>query len=137
MVMNAIRETKCLTITFMIMWSQIVFADTVHEFDVHEVNNQNIITSPKFITTPFHQLVVQQFDNKQEKLAKIKALLDQGADVNAQNEDLRTPLWLMTFHGGDLDVIKLLIQYKADITIPDVFNETPLHNLVTRNNTQA
>jgi len=126
-------------IFFMISWSQIIITEAMHKIDT-QLNDQSIVETHvpnKFVTTPLHELVLKYFDNKQEKLAQIKVLLDAGADVNAQNEDLRTPLWLVTFYGGDIDLIKLLIQYKADITIPDVFNETPLHNLVDRNNIQA
>ena len=90
-----------------------------------------------FITTPLHEMVVKQFHNKEQKLKEIKKLLDGGADVNARNEDRRTPLWLATFYGVDTQVIDLLIRYGANVTLPDIFNVTPLHNTVTRNNMVA
>ena len=39
----------------------------------------------------------------------------------------------MSFYGGDVEIINLLIQYGADVTISDMFNVTPLHNVVRRN----
>ena len=91
----------------------------------------------KFVTTPLHTLIVTHFDDKNEKLQKINALLDSGADVNAQDEDHRTPLWLVTFKGGDLDIFNSLIAHGADITIPDMFNVTPLHNVSARDDKVA
>ena len=90
------------------------------------INNQ-------FTTTSLHEAVVKQYFNKNKKLKLIRELLDTGANVNARNEDLRTPLWLVTFYGGDISIIHLLVEYGADVTMPDLFNVTPLHNLIKRN----
>lgn len=94
---------------------------------------QEVPVNNQFITTPLHQAVVKQYFNKNKKLKLIRELLDNGAHVNARNEDLRTPLWLVTFYGGDIAIIHLLVEYGADVTIPDLFNVTPLHNLIKRN----
>ena len=87
-----------------------------------------------YYTTPLHTLIAQQMYNKEEKMNKIEHLLAQGADVNARNENRRTPLWLATFYNIEPEFIQLLIDYGADVTIQDMFNVTPLHNAVRKDN---
>lgn len=88
----------------------------------------------KYHTTPLHTLVAQQMYNKEEKITKMQQLLDAGADVNARNENRRTPLWLATFYNIEPEFIQLLIDYGADVTMQDMFNVTPLHNAVIKDN---
>lgn len=97
-------------------------------------NGSQSLLSHQFVTTPLHEAVVKQYFNKNKKLKSIRELLDAGVHVNARNEDLRTPLWLVTFYGGDIALIHLLVEYGADVTMPDLFNVTPLHNAIKRNN---
>lgn len=61
-----------------------------------------------------------------------KILLDNGADVDARDNDGCTFLHRRAYGGGggrneDLDLIKLLLEYKADISIVDEDSVTPLH----------
>jgi|GEM_PF-2257114 len=92
--------------------------------------------SKQFITTPLHKAVVRQYFNQHKKLKLIEDLLNEEYDVNARNEDLRTPLWLTSFYGGNIEIVHLLVGYGADVTIPDIFNVTPLHNAIKRNDMQ-
>lgn len=86
-----------------------------------------------FVTTPLHELIMKYYVNKHEKLNNLQEILNSGIDVNARNEDRRTPLWLGTFYGVEPEFIDLLIKYGADVTIPDIFNVIPLRNAVDRN----
>jgi ankyrin repeat protein len=85
-----------------------------------------------FVTTPLHTMIIMQYANKENKFKKIQKLLDAGVDVNARNEDRRTPLWLATFYGVEPEIIDLLIKHGADVTLPDIFNVIPLRNAVDR-----
>lgn len=92
------------------------------------------ISYDNYKTTPLHTMIITQYSNSQDKFKKIQKILDAGADINARNEDRRTPLWLATFYGVEPEIIDLLITYGADVTLPDIFNVTPLHNAVMKDN---
>jgi ankyrin repeat protein len=55
----------------------------------------------------------------------VQLLLDNGADVNAQNADLQAPLHLAS-HGGHLKVAELLIERGAEVNVRNKSQETPL-----------
>ena len=138
--MKKLRENKYFLYMLALACTQGLLASDQDMVDAQDDNEMIIeLQAPvnKFVTTPLHTLVVTHFDDKNEKLQKIKDLLDSGADVNAQDEDRRTPLWLVTFKGGDLEIVNLLIGHGADITIPDIFNVTPLHNVSARDDKVA
>ena len=135
--MKKLRGKKYFLCMLAITCTQSFVASDQDMIEVQDLLVESPAPINKFVTTPLHALVVTHFDDKNEKLHKIQELIDSGADVNAQDEDRRTPLWLVTFKGGDIEIINLLIKNGADITIPDVFNVTPLHNVVTRNDTVA
>jgi ankyrin repeat protein len=57
--------------------------------------------------------------------ATIETLLDNGADIEARNQDGSTPLdWAATF--AQTDVLKLLIQRGAKTNVADKYGNTPL-----------
>lgn len=57
----------------------------------------------------------------------IKLLIEEGADVNAANEEGEAPLWTASLH-GDMEIIELLIKKGADVnTCDNKFRITPLH----------
>jgi ankyrin repeat protein len=67
--------------------------------------------------TPLHFAVVQ----KQTEMSQL--LLQNKADVNAQDEEGKTPLhWV-----NDVEVAKLLIDHKADVNARGKTGRTPLH----------
>lgn len=53
-------------------------------------------------------------------------LLEQGADINCQDEDGHTPL-IAAAKNGEIGVIELLIMHKADLTLYDNNGNTALH----------
>jgi hypothetical protein len=64
--------------------------------------------------------------------AKVEALIDQGADVNARDKDSRTPLHDVFFsNNGTIDLAGLLIGHGADVNAHDVDGRTPLHLVIS------
>jgi ankyrin repeat protein len=65
----------------------------------------------------------------QETLETVKYLLEHGADVNAQDtEDLRTAL-MGAAHKGRNDVVALLVQHGADLSLHDIGSRDTVHGL--------
>jgi ankyrin repeat protein len=62
----------------------------------------------------------------QVAIDRVQFLLDNGADVNAQRDDLRTPLHLALNFGG-LDADQMLREHQADVNARDDDGQTPLH----------
>lgn len=63
----------------------------------------------------------------------IRELIDKGANVNAQNDDKRTPL-RMAIMNGHVDAVKLLLDKGADLNTQDKDGNTPLHQAVMEHN---
>jgi ankyrin repeat protein len=65
----------------------------------------------------------------QQTLEAVKYLLDHGANVNAQDtEDLRTAL-MGAAHKGRSDVVELLVQHGADLSVHDIGSRDTVHGL--------
>lgn len=62
-------------------------------------------------------------------LARIREMLDAGADVNVKDGLDRTPLHLAAFHGRT-EIIDLLIAHGADVNARDLTATSPLHAAV-------
>lgn len=62
-------------------------------------------------------------------LPLIKLLIQEGGDVNAQEEDGETPLHWAMERGGNYEVARLLIENGADIANNGVDGNTPMHTL--------
>ena len=77
--------------------------------------------------TPLHDAV----DAENTELCTL--LLDQGADVNAANDDLTTPLHLAVFK-QDYELCTLLLDRGADVNAVDEDLVTPLHLAVVHQN---
>jgi ankyrin repeat protein len=54
--------------------------------------------------------------------------LAKGVDVNARNNNGKTPLFLTAFSRGHTDIIKLLLDHGADVNAKEHNGETPLHS---------
>lgn len=61
----------------------------------------------------------------------VKLLLQQAADVNAQNKSRETALHFALYRGNQ-DIIKLLIDHNADTTILDNDGNSPLSRMIER-----
>lgn len=126
--MYRFNKNKLLLVAVLIISAQSLLA---HK-NIPMIDDNGQLSSHEFVTTPLHELVIKQYSSLQAKLEAIQTLLDQGVQINARNEDRRTPLWLATFYGVQPQIIALLIRYGANVMIPDIFNVTPLHNAVQR-----
>jgi ankyrin repeat protein len=78
------------------------------------------------------QTALHKTIDRHDKVATevVQFLLDNGADVNAQRDDLRTPLHL-ALNVGELNVAQLLLERQADVNARNDDGQTPLH-LLTR-----
>ena len=97
------------------------------------VNNKaNLESSSADGTTPLHLCCYSN------NISLAKILLKNGVNPNIQNKNLESPLhYLCTDAGGigtngfttekEEAMVKLLLEYKADINIPDVLERTPIY----------
>jgi ankyrin repeat protein len=69
---------------------------------------------------------------RRRRLDIVKLLLEKGADPNDREESRgRTPLHMAAEY-GDIELVDLLIRYRADVNAPDRDRNTPLHYAVMR-----
>jgi ankyrin repeat protein len=80
---------------------------------------------------PLHEIILSQNSIKNKK-DLLRQALDEGEDINARNSTGVTPLNLAITYNQDPEIIKFLLQQKANINIPDDFNVSPLHNAVKK-----
>jgi len=67
---------------------------------------------------------------REEDLAKVKSLIEAGADVNAKDEGGQTPLFVT----GDKEVVEFLIAQGANVNATDKMAWTPLHYVCINGN---
>ena len=88
--------------------------------------------------TPLHCVMLgERF--KADRSQIVRLLLKYGADPNARNHSLQTPLHLVSRRADLLDVLRLLLEHGVDLDAKDKGGETPLqlsldrgHDEVTR-----
>jgi ankyrin repeat protein len=87
---------------------------------IHLVDNCNISVNTKFFFdyTPLHIACMHEYP------PIVAALLERDANVNATDNDNRTPLLLST---KNATIVALLLRNNADLSILDRENKTPLH----------
>jgi hypothetical protein len=82
-------------------------------------------------STPSHW-ALRRHDFKDGSVASVlRLLLEHGADINAQNQDGRTPLHMASFDGA-LEVVRLLLEHGADVEAKDKYGETALQDATCR-----
>jgi len=80
---------------------------------------------------PLHALILDQTISTQDKLERMQDLLShESININAQDANKKTALNLATFYNAKPIIIQFFIANKADVNLPDLFNETPLHNAI-------
>ena len=61
----------------------------------------------------------------------IRLLIQRGADLNAQDKDLKSPLHLASSE-WNAETVQLLIREGADVNVRDKSYKTPLHLILPR-----
>ena len=73
--------------------------------------------------------VLEQSENSEQSIGTaetVRALIENGADVNANSESCVTPLHLASFE-GNYETMEILIEHGADVTAKDTSDRTPMH----------
>ena len=70
--------------------------------------------------------------SKKGDLARVKELVESGADVNVKNRDGETALMIATFK-KHLDIVKYLVEKGADMNVQDINKETALMFAISKN----
>jgi ankyrin repeat protein len=79
--------------------------------------------------TPLYLAVIDNFYNIDAKKNSIKVLLRNGANINIQAKDGKTPLCLLASRGNN-NLTGFLIRHGADVNIKDKYGFTVLHYVV-------
>ena len=77
--------------------------------------------------TPLHSAVMYDRRNIDGLLELAELLIAGGADVNAEDDEWRTPLHRAA-SAGRKEIAELLIAKGADVKMEDIFGQTPLHH---------
>ena len=77
-----------------------------------------------------NQTALHKAIDRRDKVSidRVKFLLEHGADVNAQRDDLWAPLHL-AFRAGELEVARMLLDHQADVNAKNDDGQAPLHLL--------
>jgi ankyrin repeat protein len=126
------KKIKLLVLSGMILLKCDMHADDIDQAMV----SQDLPHASTFdIQLPLHDIIKNQNYSLEEKMNLIKKLLDEGnIDINAQDADGKTALNLIAFYASDPALAQLLIDHGAKVNEPDMFNETPLHNAMSKEN---
>ena len=85
--------------------------------------------------TPLHLAVKNNCWELFQRLEAMKILLENGANVNAKDSKLNTPLRCAVLM-GNIEMIKLLLEYDIDIDAVDIDGDTALHFAVVKRNAE-
>ena len=86
----------------------------------------NLKSEPE-LQTPLHEAAASLETIGEDRLKTVLLLLESGANPNAQNYFLETPL-LRASNGGEVDILDLLITHGADVNLCDDQGRSALHN---------
>jgi ankyrin repeat protein len=82
---------------------------------------------------PLHLLSRGKYSSQDDGVSVARLLLEHGADVNAQNIDLRTPLHHASYN-GNVVIAQVLLEHGGTPHAGDSNGETPLHLALRGNN---
>ena len=105
------------------------YADTetleafLNHYDANQINEK--IPDDQFERKILHQIVDMDEKPVTDKPKIVELILKKQADVNVKNNLLETPFWLAC-RRVDIDTMRVLITYGADINASNVDNFTPL-----------
>jgi len=99
-------------------------------------DEQQIQKHEKYL--PLHDIIKNPDFTIEDKQKELRRILEQkNVDINAQDADGRTALNLVTFYQSDPSLAEILIEFGANVNIPDIFNQMPLHPAVAKNNIEV
>ncbi|MBR4985307.1 MAG: ankyrin repeat domain-containing protein [Proteobacteria bacterium] len=88
-------------------------------------------SKPKLTAKQLEKLnkdLLKAASNYPPSIEKIKSLIEAGADINAKDDNGKTPLhWCVSLRSSNDDIAKLLIGAGADVNAKDNKGRTPLH----------
>jgi ankyrin repeat protein len=90
-------------------------------------NHVNVNVKSHLAETALHA-VSRGKDNSQEGVRVARLLLERGGDVDAENDDRRTPLHAASYYGRP-DIAQLLLDHGANTNAEDMFFRKPLHQV--------
>ncbi|KAL9883179.1 uncharacterized protein ACN427_010642 isoform 1-T2 [Glossina fuscipes fuscipes] len=102
--------------------------EDANESDIFYILERNENIDPAYVPqdhgiAPLHY--VCGMENTQLAIKVAKRFLEMGANPNVCSEDNMTPLHIAAIYGRE-EIVKLLLQYDADLEIYDVDRKTPL-----------
>lgn len=117
------------TLTYAVFWNQV--QDIEHVLSVCKVN---VDLKDDYQRTSLH--TAAYLNQADSHFSTIKTLLENGADVNAQDKEGNTPLHYLVKR-ADVKTTKLLLDSKANIQIKNLKFENPLFEAVSEANVKV
>ncbi|KAJ8683287.1 hypothetical protein QAD02_019079 [Eretmocerus hayati] len=77
--------------------------------------------------TPLHSIFLQHSAQTNDEIYVIRLLIENGANVNARDCELQTPLHFLS-DDVESEAVKHLIKNGADVNAQNLYGETPLHS---------
>lgn len=90
-------------------------------------NRKNVHTSSSFVLP----LAIASFNNDPDLMSRVKIIINQGVDINAQTPEGDTALHMTGWNTNNLDLIKYLVACGANINTTNNDGYTPLMDAAT------
>uniref|UniRef100_A0A6S8CCB7 WW domain-containing protein n=2 Tax=Aureoumbra lagunensis TaxID=44058 RepID=A0A6S8CCB7_9STRA len=117
------------------------FRDAIGELDLDKIkyflnvgiSPNSILPSKKGNETPLHLISQVQINQQKIAAAAVHLFCDYGANTEANDNDLNTPLHISALYGND-QILAALLDAGADAAATNKAGDTPLHLAVRSNN---
>ncbi|KAJ8674875.1 hypothetical protein QAD02_010661 [Eretmocerus hayati] len=85
--------------------------------------------------TPLHAVLERKNTKPKSRQQITRLLLENGADANARDFEMNTPLHF-AYRYGDVDVVKQLINHGADVNVRNLYGDIPLVKFCKNNSAE-